>query len=62
MLFDKIKHMQEKITYCSLLTGKPHKKTEVKKSKDLPSNFETDFYKNWLDNVDSFFDTNFQKK
>ena len=30
MLFDKIKHMQEKITYCSLPTGKPHKKTEVK--------------------------------
>ena len=54
--------MQEKITYCSLPNGKLHKKTEVKKSKNLPNNFETDFYKNWLDNVDSSFDTNFQKK
>ena len=54
--------MQEKITYFSLPTGKLHKKTEVKKSKNLPSNFKTEFYKKWPDNVDSSFDSNFQKK
>lgn len=48
--------------YYSLPFGKLHKKTRVTKLKNLPSNFENDFYKNWLDNVDSSFDLNFQRK
>ena len=50
------------MAYYSLAFGKLYKKTRVKKLKNLPSNFETDFYKNWLDNVDSSFDLNFQRK
>lgn len=48
--------------YYSLPFGKVHKKTRVTKLKNLPSYFENDFYKNWLDNVDSSFDLNFQRK
>ena len=51
------------MAYCSSLpTGKLHKRTRVRQLNNLPSNFETDFFKNWLDNVDSSFDSNFQRK
>ena len=48
--------------YSSLPTAKLHKRTRVRQLNNLPSNFETDFFKNWLDNVDSSFDSNFQRK
>ena len=38
------------------------KKGKVKKCNNLPSNFKTDFYKNWLENIDSSVDSDFQRK
>ena len=50
------------MTYYSLSTGKLNKKTKIRKLSNLPCDFKTDFHKNWLDNVDSSFDSNFQQK
>lgn len=55
MFFDYIKHMQRKMEYYSLLTGKLHKKTEIKKLNNLPSNFETDLIIPILFLVQNFF-------
>ena len=41
------------MVFYSLPMGKLNKKTKVKKLNNLPSNFETDFSKNWLENVHS---------
>lgn len=50
------------MTYYSLATGKLHKKVKTKKLNNLTINFGTDFYKNWLDIVDSSFGLNFKTK
>lgn len=50
------------MVYYFLPTGKLHKKTYVTKLNNLHSNFETGFYKNWLDNVNSSFDSNSKEK
>lgn len=41
------------MVFYSLPMGKLNKKAKVKKLNNLPSNFETDFSKNWLENVHS---------
>ena len=50
------------MAFYSLPRRRLIKETKVKKFNNLPSNFETDFYKNWLENVDSSVDSDFQKK
>ena len=40
------------MTFYSWPMGKLNKKNKVKKLNNLSSNFETDFYKNLLENVD----------
>ena len=47
--------------YCWPM-GKLNKKNKVKNLNNLSSNFETDFYKNLLENVDSSLDSDFQRK
>ena len=42
--------------------GNLNKKAKIKKLNNVPSYFETDFYKNWLENNDLSIDSNFQKK
>ena len=49
----KSKIISLEMVFYSLPMGKINKKTKVKKLNNLPSNFETDFSKNWLENVHS---------
>ena len=49
----KSKIISLEMVFYSLPMGKLNKKTKVKKLNKLPSNFETDFSKNWLKNVHS---------
>ena len=50
------------MAFYSLSTGKLHKKENIRKLNNFAKNFEADFYKNRLDNMDEAFYYNFQRK
>ena len=50
------------MAFYSLPMGKFNEKTRVKNLNNLPDNLKTSFYENWLENVDRFVDSHFQKE
>ena len=49
-------------SYYSLLRVRLREKKKVKKLNNLPNNFEMSFYKNWAEEINSTFSSNFQRK
>ena len=51
--------MSETAAFCSLPTGKLHKKLKQSRLKNFPAGYVGNFYKNLPDNVDNFSGSNF---
>ena len=57
-----MKKQTKKQGVISLPVARIHKKEEIKRLKNLPSNFTESFYKDWVDGIDFSHDTGFHKE